>query len=53
MNEMSKKAIEDGASDIHITVAREVMRVTGTIRDYIVDPERMDEMLDLIHAGKE
>ncbi len=36
-----------------LAVACEVMRVTGTIRDCIIDVERMDEILDLIHAGKE
>ena len=36
-----------------LAVACEVMLVTGTIRDCIVDPERMDEILDLIHDGKE
>ncbi len=36
-----------------LAVACEVMRVTGTIRDCIIDSERMDEILDLIHSGKE
>ncbi len=36
-----------------LAVACEVMRVTGTIRDCIIDTERMDEILDLIHSGKE
>ena len=34
-------------------VAVEVMLVTGTIRDCIVDPERMDEIIDLIQDGRE
>ena len=36
-----------------LVVAAEIMRVTGTIRDCIMDPERIDEILDLIHDGKE
>ena len=34
-------------------VAAEVMRVTGTIRDCIMDPERMPEIHDLIAEGRE
>lgn len=34
-------------------VACEVMLVTGTIRDCIVDPDRMDEIHDLIADGRE
>jgi twitching motility protein PilT len=34
-------------------VAAEIMRVTGTIRDCIIDHERIDEILDLIHDGRE
>ncbi len=34
-------------------VAVEIMRVTGTIRDCIVDPERMEEIVDLIEEGRE
>ncbi len=34
-------------------VAAEVMRVTGTIRDCIMDVERMEEIHDLIADGKE
>ena len=34
-------------------VAAEIMRVTGTIRDCILDPERIDEIHDLIADGKE
>ena len=34
-------------------VAAEIMLVTGTIRDCIVDPERMEEIIDLIQEGKE
>ena len=36
-----------------LVVAVEVMLVTGTIRDCIVDVERMDEIHDLIHEGRE
>ena len=36
-----------------LVVAAEVMLVTGTIRDCITDPERTDEILDLIHDGRE
>ncbi len=76
MNETFKKAIEDGASDIHIkagdyvrarlhgnlvptvdgegrVVAAEIMRVTGTIRDCILDSDRLDKIHDLIADGKE
>ena len=34
-------------------VAAEIMLVTGTIRDCIIDPERMEEIIDLIQEGKE
>ena len=34
-------------------VAAEIMLVTGTIRDCIVDVERMEEIIDLIHDGRE
>ena len=34
-------------------VAVEVMLITGTIRDCIVDPERMEEIIDLIEEGRE
>ena len=34
-------------------VAVEIMRVTGTIRDCIVDPERLGEIVDLIQEGRE
>ena len=34
-------------------LAAEVMLVTGTIRDCITDPERMEEIADLIHDGRE
>ncbi len=34
-------------------VAVEIMRVTGTMRDCITDPERLEEILDLIHDGRE
>jgi len=34
-------------------VAVEVMLVTGTIRDCITDPERMEEIIDLIQEGRE
>jgi twitching motility protein PilT len=34
-------------------VAAEVMRVTGTIRDCIMDPDRMDEISDHIADGRE
>jgi len=34
-------------------VAAEVMRVTGTIRDCIVDPDRMEEISDLIEDGRQ
>jgi twitching motility protein PilT len=34
-------------------VVAEVMRVTGTIRDCILDAERLDEIHDLIAGGKE
>ncbi len=34
-------------------VAVEIMLVTGTIRDCIVDPERMEEIIDLIEDGRE
>ena len=30
-----------------------IMLVTGTIRDCIVDPDRMEEIIDLIEEGKE
>ncbi len=40
----------DGESRV---VACEVMRVTGTIRDCILDPDRMDEIHDLIEEGRE
>ena len=41
--------IEEGGR----VVAVEIMLVTGTIRDCIVDPERMEEIIDLIREGKE
>ena len=34
-------------------MAVEVMLVTGTIRDCITDPERMEEIIDLIQEGRE
>ena len=34
-------------------VAVEIMLVTGTIRDCIVDPERLEEIIDLIEEGRE
>ncbi len=34
-------------------VAAEIMLVTGTIRECILDPERMDEIIDLVHDGRE
>jgi len=34
-------------------VAAEVMLVTGTIRDCIIDAERMEEIIDLVHDGRE
>lgn len=34
-------------------VACEVMLVTGTIRDCIIDPDRMDEIHDLVADGRE
>lgn len=40
----------DGESRV---VACEVMRVTGTIRDCILDSDRMDEIHDLIEEGRE
>ena len=36
-----------------LVVAAEIMLVTGTIRDCIIDTERIDEILDLIHDGRE
>jgi twitching motility protein PilT len=36
-----------------LVIAAEIMLVTGTIRDCIADPERMDEIIDLIHDGRE
>ena len=36
-----------------LVVACEVMLVTGTIRDCIRDPDRMEEIMDLIDQGKE
>ena len=36
-----------------LVVAVEVMLVTGTIRDCIIDVERMDEIIDLISEGKD
>ena len=36
-----------------LVVAAEIMLVTGTIRDCIIDVERMDEIIDLIHDGRE
>ena len=36
-----------------LVVAAEIMLVTGTIRDCIVDVERMEEIIDLIHDGRE
>lgn len=41
--------IEEGGR----VVAVEIMLVTGTIRDCITDPERMEEIIDLIREGKE
>ncbi len=41
--------IEEGGR----VVAVEIMLVTGTIRDCINDPERMEEIIDLIREGKE
>jgi twitching motility protein PilT len=34
-------------------VAAEIMLVTGTIRECIVDADRMEEIVDLVHDGKE
>jgi len=34
-------------------VAAEVMLVTGTIKDCIIDTARLEEISDLIHEGKE
>ncbi len=34
-------------------VAVEIMLVTGTIRDCIIDPERLEEIIDLIQEGRE
>ena len=34
-------------------VAVEIMRVTGTIRDCITDPARLEEIIDLINDGRE
>ena len=36
-----------------LVVAAEIMLVTGTIRDCIADVGRMDEIIDLIHDGRE
>ena len=36
-----------------LVVAVEIMLVTGTIRDCIIDTERMDEIIDLVHDGRE
>ena len=36
-----------------LVLAAEIMLVTGTIRDCIADPERMDEIIDLVHEGRE
>ena len=36
-----------------LVVAAEIMLVTGTIRDCITDVERMDEIIDLVHDGRE
>jgi twitching motility protein PilT len=36
-----------------LVVATEIMLVTGTIRDCIIDSERIDEILYLIHDGRE
>ena len=36
-----------------LVVAAEIMLVTGTIRDCIADVERMDEIIDLVHDGRE
>ena len=36
-----------------LVIAAEIMLVTRTIRDCIADPERMDEIIDLIHDGRE
>ena len=36
-----------------LVVAVEIMLVTGTIRECIIDTERMDEIIDLVHDGRE
>ena len=36
-----------------LVVAAEIMLVTGTIRDCIVDVERMEEIIDLVRDGRE
>ena len=36
-----------------LVVAAEIMLVTGTIRDCIIDTERIDEILDPIHDGRD
>ena len=49
---ISQRLLPNKAGD-GLAVACEVMLVTGTIRDCITDSERMDDILDLIHGGKE
>lgn len=34
-------------------VAAEIMLITGTIRDCIIDADRMEEIIDLVHDGRE
>ena len=36
-----------------LVVAVEIMLVTGTIRECIIDTERKDEIIDLVHDGRE
>jgi Tfp pilus assembly pilus retraction ATPase PilT len=74
MNEMFKKAIEDGASDLHIKAgdfvrarldgaliplteqkisAAQVRELAIKLIPHEKDRERIDEIIDLVHDGKE
>jgi twitching motility protein PilT len=50
---ISQRLLPTASEQSGRVVAVEVMLVTGTIRDCIIDPERMEEIIDLIHEGRE
>ena len=50
---ISQRLLPTASQQSGRVVAVEIMLITGTIRDCIVDPERLEEIIDLIEEGRE